>query len=266
MDDSNFTVNAMWIGKSLSTCELLTIKSFLNNGHKFVLWAYDDIVTPLPSGTILRDATEIIPRDKIFSYKYSNQFGHGKGSFAGFSDIFRYKLLYLHGGWWVDMDITCLKPLVFSDDYVFRSHHDLPLVGNVMKCPKGSPLMEKCYNEAVLKVDENNRDWHLPIQILVDNVIEMGLSKYVKSFSNEDSWNVVRKMLYKKVDVPENWSVIHWVNEEWRRNGIDRKVFLKSSLFAELARRNDVPIEYGNFVKCMQTRFKLGLLWHGLMQ
>ncbi|MBR5983256.1 MAG: hypothetical protein IK025_05995 [Bacteroidales bacterium] len=266
MDDSNLTVNAMWIGQSLSTCELLTIKSFLNNGHRFVLWAYDDIVTPLPAGTILRDASEIIPRDKIFSYKYSNQFGHGKGSFAGFSDIFRYKLLYLHGGWWVDMDVTCLKPLDFESDYVFRSHHDLPLVGNVMKCPKGSPLMEKCYNEAVSKVDENNRDWHLPIQILVDNVKEMGLGECVKSFSNVDSWNVVRKMLYKNVVVPESWSVIHWVNEEWRRNGIDRNVFLKSSLFAELARRNDVPIEYAGIVKGVQTRFKLSLLWHGLMQ
>lgn len=266
MDDSNLTVNAMWIGNSLSACELLTIKSFLNNGHKFVLWAYDNISTQLPSGTILRDASEIIPREKVFSYKYSNQFGHGKGSYAGFSDIFRYKLLYLNGGWWVDMDVTCLKPLDFEDDYVFRSHHSLPLVGNVMKCPKDSPLMEKCYNEAVSKVDENNRDWHLPIQILVDNVIEMGLKGHVKTFSNEDSWNVVRKMLYKNVVVPDDWSIIHWVNEEWRRNGIDRKVFLKSSLFSELASRNDVQIGYTRFAKSVSTRFKLSLFWHGLMQ
>lgn len=266
MDDSNLTVNAMWIGNSLSACELLTIKSFLNNGHKFVLWAYDNISTQLPSGTILRDASEIIPREKVFSYKYSSQFGHGKGSYAGFSDIFRYKLLYLNGGWWVDMDVTCLKPLDFEDDYVFRSHHSLPLVGNVMKCPKDSPLMEKCYNEAVSKVDENNRDWHLPIQILVDNVIEMGLRGHVKTFSNEDSWNVVRKMLYRNVPVPSNWSVIHWVNEEWRRNGIDRTAFLKSSLFSELARRNDVQIGYTGFAKSVSTRFKLSLFWHGLMQ
>lgn len=266
MDDSNLTVNAMWIGNSLSACELLTIKSFLNNGHKFVLWAYDNISTQLPSGTILRDASEIIPREKVFSYKYSNQFGHGKGSYAGFSDIFRYKLLYLNGGWWVDMDVTCLKPLDFEDDYVFRSHHSLPLVGNVMKCPKDSPLMEKCYNEAVSKVDENNRDWHLPIQILVDNVIEMGLKGHVKTFSNEDSWNVVRKMLYRNVPVPSNWSIIHWVNEEWRRNCIDRTAFLKSSLFSELARRNDVQIGYTGFAKSVSTRLKLSLFWHGLMQ
>lgn len=264
MDSSNKTVNAMWIGKCLSTCELLTIKSYLNNGHDFVLWAYDDISTQLPEGTILKDASEIIPRDKVFSYRFANQFGHGKGSYAGFSDIFRYRLLFLHGGWWTDMDVTCLKPLDFEEEYVFRSHHTLPLVGNVMKCPKGSPLMEKCYLEAVEKVDENNRDWHLPIQILADNVNAMGLGSCVKTFSNEDSWNLVRGMLARRSDIPDNWSVIHWVNEEWRRNGIDRNAFIRSSLFSELARRNNVPVEYVGFVKSISVRFKLSLFWHGL--
>ena len=266
MDSSNLTVNAMWIGASLSACELLTIKSFINNGHKFVLWAYDNIATSLPEGTILKDASEIIPRDRIFSYRYSNQFGHGKGSYAGFSDIFRYKLLYMHGGWWTDMDVTCLKPLDFNEEYVFRSHHSLPLVGNVMKCPKGSSLMKKCYDEAAERVDENNRNWHLPIQILVDNVNAMGLESCVKTFSNEDSWNDVRKMLAKKTFVPNSWYVIHWVNEEWRRNRIDRNLFLKSSLFSELASLNDVHLEYANFIKAVSSRFKLSLFWHGLMR
>jgi len=264
MNDSNITVNSMWIGNSLSACELLTIKSFINNGHKFVLWAYDDIETQLPSGTILRDASEIIPSSKIFSYRFSDQFGHGKGSYAGFSDIFRYKLLYMYGGWWVDMDVTCLKPLDFDSEYVFRSHHSLPLVGNVMKCPKASLLMEKCYAEAVEKVDENNRDWHLPIKILANNVADLGLETYVRNFSNHDSWNDVRRMLSMNDDVPESWSVIHWINEEWRRNCIERNMFLKSSLFSELARRNDVPIEYSGFFKSILISIKLSLLWHGL--
>ncbi len=266
MDDSNLTVNAMWIGKSLSACELLTIKSFINNGHRFVLWAYDEIETPLPEGAVVKDASEIIPREKVFSYNHTNQFGHGKGSYAGFSDIFRYKLLYVYGGWWTDMDVTCLKPLDFKEDYVFRSHHSLPLVGNVMKCPRGSELMKMCYEEASEKVDADNRDWHLPIQILVDNVRAMGLESYVRKMSNEDSWNVVRKMLAGNVNVPNDWFVIHWVNEEWRRNRIGRETFLKSSLFAQLARRNGVQIKYVGIWEGIKSRFKLSLFWHGLMQ
>ena len=262
MDNSNLTVNSMWIGKTLSTCELLTIKSFINNGHRFVLWAYDEIETPLPEGTVVKDATEIIPREKVFSYNHTNQFGHGKGSYAGFSDIFRYKLLYMYGGWWTDMDVTCLKPLDFDEEYVFRSHHSLPLVGNVMKCPQGSELMKKCYEEASEKVNADNRDWHLPIQILVDNVRALGLDSYVQKISNEDSWNVVRKMLAYNENVTSDWFVIHWVNEEWRRNKIDRFRFLKSSLFSELVIRNGVKIDYFGLFGSIWARFELSRFWY----
>lgn len=262
MDNNNLTVNALWIGKYLSACELLTIKSFLNNGHRFVLWTYDEIKTMLPEGVELHDAAEIIPREKVFCYKYRNQFGHGKGSYAGFSDIFRYKLLYLYGGWWTDMDVTCLKPMDFEDEYVFRTHHSLPLVGNIMKCPKGSELMKACWEEAEQKIDENNRDWHLPINILVDNVNRFGLGNFIKSYSNPDSWNVVRKLLKGKTEVPDEWHVIHWINEEWRRNKIDRYYFLKKSFFSKLAERNGVAIGHPNFLKSISVRIKLSLAWH----
>lgn len=219
---TNTDIHALWIGNQLAPTELLTIRSFLNHGHRFHLWAYDNIETPLPEECILHNAAEIIPREEVFCYEYSNQFGHGKGSYAGFSDIFRYKLLYELGGWWTDMDVTCLKPLDSEDEYVFRTHHSLPMVGNVMKCPAGSELMKKCYNEAKEKVTATNRDWHLPIQILADNVKGFDLEKYIREFSNADSWNLIRKLLRKNFTPPDNWYVIHWVNEEWRRNGIDK--------------------------------------------
>jgi len=266
MKDENKTVNALWIGKKLSPAELLTIKSFLENGHEFILWAYDKIETPLPEGTILKDASEIFPRKHVFCYKYSNQFGHGKGSYAGFSDIFRYKLLYLYGGWWTDMDVTCLKPLDFEDEYVFRTHHDLSLVGNIIKCPKESILMKKCFEEAVRKVDENNKDWHLPIQILADNVNKLGLDKYIKTFSNPDSWNLIRKILKRTISIPEEWYVIHWVNEEWRRNRISKVLFIKRSLFYKMCKKYDVHISRASFwesikIRLKLTRFNFGVKW-----
>jgi len=264
MKDDNKTVNALWIGKTLSPTELLTIKSFLDNGHNFRLWSYDAIETKLPDGTDLRDANEIFPRKNVFCYKYSNQFGHGKGSYAGFSDIFRYKLLYLYGGWWTDMDVTCLKPLDFDDEYVFRTHHDLPLVGNIMKCPKDSPLMKKCFEEAVAKVDANNRDWHLPIQILADNVKNMGLEAYIRHFSNPDSWNLIRKMLSRNYHKDENWYVIHWVNEEWRRNKIDKNTFLKTSLFYKLASEHGINVSIAGPVKALRIKAKLTKLSFGI--
>ncbi len=264
MKEDNKTVNALWIGKTLSPTELLTIRSFIDNNHSFVLWAYDEIETELPAGTILKDANEIFPRKNVFCYKYSNQFGHGKGSYAGFSDIFRYKLLYLYGGWWTDMDVTCLKPLDFEEEYVFRTHHSLPLVGNIMKCPKNSPLMKKCFEEAVAKVDENNRDWHLPIQILVDNVSKFGLNHYIRIFSNPDSWDLIRLMMQKDYPVSEDWYVIHWVNEEWRRNKINKSVFLKKSLFYQMARKHNINISPAKPLKALGIKIKLTKLSFGL--
>lgn len=266
MRDDNKTVNALWIGSTLSPTELLTIKSFIANGHEFILWAYDKIETKLPEGTILKDANEIFPRKTVFCYKYSNQFGHGKGSYAGFSDIFRYKLLYLYGGWWTDMDVTCLKPLDFETDYVFRTHHSLELVGNIMKCPKNSVLMKRCFEEAVAKVDQNNRDWHLPIQILIDNVKKAGLTTYIREFSNPDSWNLIRKMLRKSQQIPEKWYIIHWVNEEWRRNNIDKYIVLRKSLFYTLANKYELEIEHAGAFKSYLIKFKLTKVSFALKQ
>lgn len=266
MRDDNKTVNALWIGSTLSPTELLTIKSFIANGHEFILWAYDKIETKLPEGTILKDANEIFPRKTVFCYKYSNQFGHGKGSYAGFSDIFRYKLLYLYGGWWTDMDVTCLKPLDFETDYVFRTHHSLELVGNIMKCPKNSVLMKRCFEEAVAKVDQNNRDWHLPIQILIDNVKKAGLTTYIREFSNPDSWNLIRKMLRKSQQIPEKWYIIHWVNEEWRRNNIDKYIVLRKSLFYKLANKYELEIEHAGAFKSYLIKFKLTKVSFALKQ
>ena len=259
MSNTNQHIHALWIGKKLAPTELLTIKSFLFHKHTFHLWAYDKLETKLPEGCILHNAADIIPSDEVFCYKYSNQFGHGKGSYAGFSDIFRYKLLHEQGGWWTDMDVTCLKPLDFEEEYVFRTHHSLPLVGNVMKCPKGSELMIKCYQQAKEQVNEENRDWHLPIQILADNVRELKLEQNIKEFSNPDSWNLIRKLLRKGFNPPKHWYIIHWVNEEWRRNGMDKTSALKSSFFYQIGVKFGIELDALKGRRAFLTRWKLSI-------
>lgn len=231
--NSNRSVHALWIGTRLSPIELLCIHSFLEHGHEFHLWVYDKIETPLPSKVLIKDASLIIPKEDVFCYKNSNQYGHGKGSYAGFSDLFRYKLLYEHGGWWTDMDVICLKPLDFEEEYVFRTHHDFPVVGNIMKCPKGSQLMLECYQETKLSVTSENKDWNKPIEILNQNIETRQLSKYVKEISNPDSWLFVQKSLYKNIKPKAEWFVIHLLNEEWRRNNINKNAILPWSFLGK---------------------------------
>jgi len=227
-------IHGLWIGNKLSMMEFLTVHSFVKHGYVFNLWTYDEL-EKVPPGCIMRDANEIIPQERIFSYKHPSQFGVGKGSVSGFSDIFRYKLLYEQGGCWVDMDVTCIKPFAFTEPYFFRSHHSLALVGNILKAPKGSELMKRCYEEASLTVDENNTDWHKPIDILIRNVSLLGLDKYIVSnVSNTDEWHKVAPLVKFSMKIPENWYFVHWCNEVWRTNGFSKEHVPYRSVYGQL--------------------------------
>lgn len=261
MLEHNKIVHSLWIGKELSNLELLTIHSFLANGHEFWLWTYDTIITPLPPNLVLKDANEIIPKDQVFTYKKSNQYGHGKGSYAGFSDIFRYALLYKYGGWWVDMDVTCLSPLNSEDKYVFRKHHVFAVVGNIMKCPTNSQLMKDCYEDAIATIDQYNNDWDRPIRILNENILKHNLQQYIQDFTNPDQWRVVKKFLYTKPILAAHIKAIHWVNEEWRRHRINKNMVIKGSLYEELLKKYHIKANEISILKAIILRFKLSHIY-----
>ena len=156
-------VNGLWIGPKLPPMALLTIHSFLRHGAEFKLWTYESIEN-VPAGCVLEDANEVLPEDRVFSYTG----GPGEGSVAGFSDIFRAKLLYDKGGWWTDMDVTLMQDIntITEEDYLFRKHWNNVCVGNFMKVPAQSPVMRAYYDSVALSVNKNNKDWEKPIRLL----------------------------------------------------------------------------------------------------
>jgi hypothetical protein len=87
------------VGRKLRWIERLAIKSYLDNGWRFQLYAYDD-PDNVPDGCEVLDAAAIIPAKDVFRE------GAGSGSHAGslgaFPDLFRYQLLYKRGGMWTD--------------------------------------------------------------------------------------------------------------------------------------------------------------------
>ena len=233
-------VHGLWIEGKLSPLELLTIYSFISHGYTFNLWTYHAEFNLIPNQVIVRNAEEIIPKTQVFAYSNKNQFGHGKGSYAGFSDIFRYRLLFLHGGWWTDMDMTCLKRLPQESDYFFRANQKTA-VGNLMYCPSGSPVMQWCYEKALSTIDAENIDWTLPIRILNEGIMQFRLSSFIQQVSNADSWLEVSGYLRKK-PIPAEYFCIHWMHEEWRRIGISKDYFPKTSNFFLLAKKYQVPL------------------------
>jgi glycosyltransferase involved in cell wall biosynthesis len=215
-EESN-AIHGLWIGRHLSRLEKLTLLSFVRHGHAFNLWAYDELDEPLPPGVILRDAAQILPRERIFlKVETDPSAGVGCKSYGPFSDLFRYKLLYEHGGIWVDMDITCLRPFDFTEPYVFRAHR-IGLMGNLMKVPPRSELMRQTF-EMADKVADENVSWLTLNKILRNNVRYLQLDKYIrKNLINDGSLadTILEYAGSPFRTPPPYWYGIHWGNEFW---------------------------------------------------
>jgi hypothetical protein len=253
-------INSLWIGESLSPLEQLTIKSFLSQGHQFTLWTYEQ-VDNIPTGTDVRSADEIIPESMVFRYNNPSYLGHGQYSYAGFSDLFRYKLLYEKGGCWTDMDITCLRPLIINEPFLFRHHHKSGAIGNLMYCLEGSEIMLWCYEQSVKRIHAENRDWMLPVNILNEGIKKFVLSSYVRKISNNDSFPVVAGLLQNKTPDPE-WQIIHWMNEEFRRVGIPKDRFLKDSILDKLLSFYSIPHQQFRGWETVLYKIKLSLPYY----
>jgi hypothetical protein len=87
----------------MSGLEVTCLKSFLDHGHRVIVFAYDD--TEIPALFETANAATVLPRERVFFYKN----GPGRGSVAAFANLFRYALLARYGDWWTDTDVLCLK-------------------------------------------------------------------------------------------------------------------------------------------------------------
>jgi len=150
--DSLACIHSLWIGDRLSPIERLTALSFMRHGHKFVLYVYRE-VQDVPSGVELRDANKVIPLGEVFL---------SHGSYAHFSDWFRWKLLRMNGGVWVDMDVVCLRPIDLNIDIMFGFESvNLPNV-SVLGFPAGHPVCEamedRCMNPNHVREGDSARE------------------------------------------------------------------------------------------------------------
>jgi len=103
------------------------------------------MVAEVPDGVAIRDANEILPHDSIFVYRTDP----GRGNPSAFANLFRYKLLSMRGGWWVDADVFCLRPFDFATDLVFG----LEGPGRVNSCVIKAPAELEEATEAATCVD-----------------------------------------------------------------------------------------------------------------
>ncbi|MDO9526443.1 MAG: hypothetical protein Q7J57_13060 [Gemmobacter sp.] len=124
-------VGTLWIGGALSWMEQLCLKSFVDQGQKITLFAYDDIPN-VPAGVIRRDGREIYDTADFIKYEK-------KDSFALFADLFRLHMIAKCPGMiWVDTDVYCHRPMDYDSDYVMG--FELPGAQRVNNAVLGLPV------------------------------------------------------------------------------------------------------------------------------
>ena len=110
VNKQNLVVQSLWVGDRLSRMEYYSIKSFLVLMTHFIF----TLITKLKmfKGTIIKNAAEIMPLKEVFYLQTTS---------LPFSDIWRYKLLYEKGGYWVDVDMIAIKRFNFKEPFIFSS-------------------------------------------------------------------------------------------------------------------------------------------------
>jgi len=254
-------IQSLWIGESLSNVEQLCIRSFLDNGHPFILYTYSHIKN-LPDGVTIEDANQILPANTIFTYKE----GWGKGSYAGFADLFRFTLLQKKGGWWVDTDVICLKPFEFSSDLIICSSYEGQWESCpnscILKIPKDHFFVNHILNEVYKKDIENINFGAIGPSLIQQAVADLKLEYAVVPYYyfNPVSWsnvsdiilgNLTLKNKIKEICRPffkphtlpgrklhKDSFAIHLWNEVWRQSNFEKNAtYSKFSTFEKLKKK-----------------------------
>jgi hypothetical protein len=239
---SSHTFQAFWWGESLSPYEVLCLKSFIAHGHKVHLYTFDSRLK-VPRGVVICDASELMSRDRFFTH----QSGQGKGSAAGFANLFRYRLLAEKGGWWIDTDVVCLSSQIPRVEQFF-AYQENDLVNNAVLffCPQ-HPAILRCYarseklGSAALWGDTGPRLLTSVLKELasIDHAYPAELC-YPVHYS--DALDMLRPSQAAAISERIKSSLfLHLWNEQLRRNGIRKECLPpRGSVLRQLTDRHQV--------------------------
>lgn len=222
-------IQGFWAG-NLSEMERLCIRSFVANGHDFHLYTYDQLVD-VPAGCIVKDASEIVPHDDIGKFTHLQQF----------ADYFRYALLRKHGGWWVDMDVICLKPFDFEEPYLFvesTGPRETGLNFAVIKVPTNCELINQCWDTVMgMQPDWLTMDFQaIGPPLWGRKIDELKLGQYIQPIDKFDPIHWDR--LIWSIDPTKTWDLsgcyaLHLFHAAWNKGSQSATIQMCEGVAAE---------------------------------
>ncbi|MBZ7952521.1 hypothetical protein H2258_04050 [Campylobacter sp. RM9939] len=255
--------------KGIGLMELLSIKSFLDNNYKFILYTYnldDKIFNQLDkifNDFELKDANEIIPFDEYFNDD------RGAGV-AAFSDYFRYKMLYARGGVWVDLDMICLYHINLDQEYIFSQEIDEDenhprITTSFLKFPKNCDFGKILINEAEKIINHKKQiPWGvIGPSFLAEWVKKNQLKKYAWDYKKtcQIPWLKAKDFIEKNDVLDTNQPFIHLFSEMWNTYEMNKNCFYKNGIYAYLLKKysiNTLTLDIG-YKLTLKDRFYIGI-------
>jgi hypothetical protein len=233
-------VNSFWHGTDFTNLELLCISSFLKNGVNYNLYVYER-PSNLPDGVTVRNAGEIVPRERLFTYQAGT---FNLGSVSGFSNLFRFTLIHELGGWWSDTDVCYVNGFADERPQVFFAE---PSQGGefrtgtaVFKGSPGSPVLRYCLDRFAEKDPTKIVHGETGPSLLTEAI----LASQAESEVEESAlvfpvpwWEYQRLFWDEELSVEES-SAVHFWNAMLRSSQIDKNgAFPPRTAFERLKRK-----------------------------
>lgn len=212
-------VHQFWYGKELPLFAIESMTRIHKYGYIPVLWTYNkEKPTNVPSFVSVKNANDVISF-KYFSSRFLNSnLTDIKGksnkkkyySAAIFSDVFRAKLLHMHGGWWFDTDVMLLKKLPNVKEVVSTLPRKLEGVfarkvphfenvplgdvnSSIMKAPQGSPWVANYLSKMINLIEHHHLSKkplksNIDLLLLLPTVLPKGVAAHPTLYNPLPVW------------------------------------------------------------------------------
>ena len=217
-------LQTFWHGQAIGSYQLLCLRSFADRGHQVEVFTYDADLN-LPGWIERRDAAEILPREQVLRRLEGDRTAIN-------ANLFRYALLHLRGGWWIDPDIVLLRPELPAESVFFAGQDIFKCTSTgVLRFPKGHPVMKAALKTALSLQDAIPQWERAGALLLTDLILQSGLASQFRNrgplgpvswFDVPDLFDPTKRADIQRLCKSADFLQLH--DDVWRRAGVPHRL------------------------------------------